>query len=513
MGLVALGCTRATGLGDVPIGPDASDPDPIDAALDGSDAPDAGPTDFPLATGHFEPADLPLEIVAPAVDASALSRYARAYPGLPLRLPIVALGGAWPHRYELISGPPGATIGELLPTDWQEGGYRDYSVLSWPNSIERPEPYSLDVRVTDQEGTSVSVAWSLKVTREQFVFVDAAGGDDGNPGTIESPFRTIEGWYRSDKYDDTYRDHVVYYRGGTYATSVAPIEDGARIALVGPKPRVHLAYPGEMPVLDVTNAHLSLYGDVDDLFFGGLGFVGLGAASAYKSIALEGASRLGIFECSFGGQRDRGVVGANPAHVFFARAGSVGTRGFIRGCVFDGIDGTLGMEGYSTHRYVLEDNVATNLVEGVLFYAKNDNTFLSVRANRGLDRIHGPLLLADTWGPADQIECVWNSWRVSPGDVLLEIGRETSPLGAIYVRRNTLAGGHVRHANATGGDVVYARNVIEHDGRHPDALEDAAAFTATWTENLIATGGLLDARNRLVGEARSARGTRGAEVS
>ena len=71
-------------------------------------------------------------------------------------------------------------------------------------------------------------------------FVIATGGNDGNPGTLDAPWRTLATANSTLRAGDT-----VLVRGGTYHERIAPAQSGAPGS-----PLVYRAYPGEQVIID-----------------------------------------------------------------------------------------------------------------------------------------------------------------------------------------------------------------------------------------------------------------------
>ncbi len=80
-------------------------------------------------------------------------------------------------------------------------------------------------------------------------YVDAAKGNDSSPGTLSSPWKTVQKGANVAVAGDT-----VYVRKGTYKEKVTVKNSGS-----SGKPIVFMAYPGETPILDGTGISLSGY--------------------------------------------------------------------------------------------------------------------------------------------------------------------------------------------------------------------------------------------------------------
>jgi hypothetical protein len=476
------------------------------AAVGGS----AGCVDCPfqLAPGHFEPAVLPLEIIAPEAGITAVSRYSRAYPGLTYRVPIVVLGGAWPFRYRLVTGPTGMTLGEIH-------GQSDYGILEWTNPTSGSAPHPIAVEVTDQEGATSTVEWSLDVTDAEFLFLDAVNGDDANPGTLASPKRSIDGWFNGDKYDDAYAGWFVYYRNGTYRTDEAPIEDGIRIALTGgQKPVVHLAYPGENPVIDLRNAHITLYGGNSDAHFSGLTLSHAFDANDYKGISIESnTQRVVIFENRFEVATNLAPGGSNGFLLFAGNAMEFGSHWAVVHNEFQDLTNGGAFEVYSVSDSVFEGNTLAH-VHGGGIYLKNSTPRWSIRNNVGLGDNSNFLARSDAYNglsAVHDVEICWNNYASS--GLGWQLGYEANDYGAHFVYRNTWQVAHQHILNATAGSVSVTRDVVQHDGAHTSGISLESTAIVPEVEDLLeGTDGLVDANGNLLPAHAASEGTHGHHV-
>jgi hypothetical protein len=462
-------------------------------------------TDCPwqLAPGHFEPAKLPLAIIAPEAGIGDESRYSKAYPGIEYRVPIVVLGGAWPFRYELVTAPSGMSIG-------QTHGSNDYGIVSWPSPAAGDHPVS--VKVTDQEGATSTVDFGIAVTESGFLFVDAVNGSDSNPGTLAAPMKTMAGWFGTDKYDDTHAGAFVYYRTGTYRTDAAPIEDGIRIALTGKtKPVVHLAYPGEKPVFDVRNAHIALYGGNSDLYFQGLTWDHVFDNNAYKGVAIESNTpRVIVFENVFLKATDEAPIGSNGTMLFAANGEEFGEHWAIVNNEFADLTNGGAFEVYSVSDSVFEGNTLAHNAGGGL-YLKNAGVRWTVRNNRGSADNSNFLFRSDAYNgltAVHDVEVCWNNYASSGTG--WELGYEAKDYGTHWVYRNTWQVGHHRILNATAGSVLLTRDVVQHDGQYENGiLLENTTIVPEVEDLLVGTSGLVDANGTLTSAHAASAGTHG----
>lgn len=224
-----------------------------------------------LPSGYYVPAKMPMTVVNPRPDSETASwaRNRLAYPDgtMQYSVPVAVQGGAYPFHYQLISGPPGMTIGADL-TD------KNYGIVTWtPTSAGGP--YQVDVKVTDQQGNTVDATWSVTATTKGFVFIDPnapAGGD----GSEAHPFNNTMAVFGPTPTDATYSGYQIIFRG---ARSGYPL---STIAMQGPesngnvtlqnnyKPVVWLAYTGDTVNLDFSHFKALVNSNQNDIWIQGL---------------------------------------------------------------------------------------------------------------------------------------------------------------------------------------------------------------------------------------------------
>ncbi len=142
-----------------------------------------------------------LEIIAPkeagtgnpALNENA--RYFRAYPGIEYKIKAAVIGGKYPYIYSLSNAPESMTID------------RKSGTIIWANP--QASAQNIGLTVTDANGNSVQSSWSINVTSDSFIFVDACArrGD----GTISNPFNSIEDFLALDS---SYVSDIVYFGMG-----------------------------------------------------------------------------------------------------------------------------------------------------------------------------------------------------------------------------------------------------------------------------------------------------------
>ena len=222
-----------------------------------------------LATGHYLSANMPMTMVHPRPDTDSPNSWAyhkNSYPGIQWRIPVSFQGGAFPfYNYTINSGPSGL----YFDSSHTNTGCTDIYDLVWDNPVAGT--YTISISVTDQDGTTKTSSWSHTCGTAGWVFVDEANGDDANPGTLASPFKTINGWYKSSATDTTYSGYRVMYKTGTY--NVTKLDTGFTLAGLRmdatdyAKPYVHIIYPGESPIFNTSAAHFLFQSQAKDAYF------------------------------------------------------------------------------------------------------------------------------------------------------------------------------------------------------------------------------------------------------
>ncbi len=201
---------------------------------------------FPLPAGHFIPARMPLHPVFPRPDSETQphARHRWAHPDFPYEIPIGVQGGAWPFKYEIVSGPNGATIGQYY-------GDPDYGVVKWTPSAGDSGTKTFIVRVTDQELNTINLTWTTTIAAAPFIFVDTNTATTGS-GTIQSPLKTFSDWYKGDRTDPTYHNKIIVFRGGTYQVT-GHAGSNVNISQYTKTPSL-IGMPGENVVFDCSKA-------------------------------------------------------------------------------------------------------------------------------------------------------------------------------------------------------------------------------------------------------------------
>lgn len=442
-----------------------------------------------------------LAIIAPRAGLSTTNRYYKAYPGLEYKVPIAAIGGTFPNTYSLTSGPAGMTVDSTT------------GILTWPNPVTSGSPHSVTVQVTDAVATSVSVTWSITVTTSGFLFVEASAAGGGS-GTLASPFNSIDDWY-INKTDSSHSGKFLYFRTGTYNTNAAPIEDSWRLAMPGHKPTVWLAYPGELPVIDVTGSHIAPYPAISNWFMGGLTIRNMDTDFGVRIDS--GGNDMCFYGCTFDNMPvGAGGIGTNASGVMIANGGAKTNYVAFVDNVFSNFVGgsAYGILGYYADNVLVQRNSFANMTDSTTkaIGPKMNNEYWFIRDNRVNLGGSGDGIWIDTYSTTGNIEVSYNLSR-SNGNAFW-LGQETGGYGNVESYRNTYVGAVVVD-NLTANTTSFSADVIVNSSgaaNHIDRSGSGGTLTATNVLSGTSGTGILDSNGNLQGSYRTTYlGTRGYE--
>jgi hypothetical protein len=404
-----------------------------------------------------------LEIIQPKAGLTTANRYYRAYPGFPYEVQISGIGGLYPYQYSLVDGPAGMSV------DPSTG------VLAWANPVERAEPYSVSARILDSSGDTQSVTWSILVTTQGFKFVDAVNGKtaaEGADGSIANPWKTIVDWYRT-KYDKEFSGVFLYFREGTYRVADAPIEDNWRLAILGFKPVVWMAYPGENPIIDTDRSHLSFYGSPDNLYIEGFQFRNFTAS--HGIVVASDTSNVTIRKNQFRDMpANSNPGGTNLSAIMISNAVTRGQNWTIASNSFSNIyNRAFGLLGYSADKALILRNTFTNFdnPEAHAIGPKMNNNLWFIRDNK-VDIAQGIGIWVDTYTTSTNFEISYNLVRVGTGNAAW-YGQEDVEYGLIASFRNTYIGAPIRVDNLTSsrGPVSFRDDVVATNAQNSSGFE------------------------------------------
>ncbi len=472
-----------------------------------------------LDEGHFVPAKMPMTLVHPRPDEETESwaRNRVAHPDFRYEIPIGVQGGAWPFRYELTDGPPGASIGQLL-------GQEDYGVVTWDPTDAGSHTFS--VRITDQDLETTTATWTVTVDPNPFLFVDGDDGDDGGVGTIDDPLRTFAGWYRDDVADDTYAGRILVFRGSSapYLASGDPVNtDGNCRINSATKPVVWLGYPDETPVIDASRSKVFVEAPREDLYVAGLRFEHARADVANSQFfwVTAGGDRITFWRNTWYDLGPGEVGTDNPGPLFISGTGPEKRYILAKENLYEEID-NLGFNGHflevSRSTYVLvEQERARNSATPAGWYPKGAISHITVRNNTAIDNVRGRPIQGSFGGEAGELphdhEFCWNNVRVEDGD------------GFLFSSSNAYEGQH--HGGSVYRNTFVGAPWIRFEGAEPYQTDGNVVITSDperWgpeisihpvAEDLVASpaDAVVDADNLLSGRARTEYlGLRGHEV-
>jgi hypothetical protein len=473
----------------------------------------APPSGWNLAAGHYETAVIPLEIIQPRPSLTVASRYYRAYPGLRYRVPIAAIGGAWPYRYELTTAPSGMTIGETY-------GTADYGEITWANPVTSGSPHAVTVRITDQSGAQQTVSWTITVSTSGYVFVSGTGSDSTGTGTLASPYRTLLAGRTSGA-------DVMYLMNGSYPTSVLP-----DTAFNSTMPVIWMAYPDHSPAVDFSGRQI--YINSSDFWFEGITMQGVGHWSSYpqRTVEIWGGvnNRAMVYRNNITNTNMFSGVGGNNPSAFFVTSETSNPLhyAFIRNTC-TGLNNLNFVELYENRKTLIEFNSINNHVgsTSACYFKAGNNTSgcaeATVRANTGTGNVSA-LFQCDNNGSPQNMELCFNNYEsLGAGSSLypnsgIVLGTFPRSYSNFWSYRNTWR--MARHVIASGitGGIATTRDVVLHNGSFTSGWENqsSATITATGIQAGTSTTGFMDSTGKLLDAYLTAngltRGTRGHEV-
>ncbi|MFZ5469125.1 MAG: hypothetical protein ACOZIN_06750 [Myxococcota bacterium] len=490
--------------------------------------------------------NFPFEIVHPHTGDTAVVRHTKAYPGLEYYLEPVAIGGDWPWTAALTNAPAGMTVAsEIDPLTGMPK-----IVIRWPNPTTAGSPHNVTLQMWDSDTDGAgpndiretdTVSWTVTVTTDGFLFLDAVNGNDSNPGTPASPKRTINGFFLGSNGDSTYADYFVYFRAGTYTWVGVPASGsglprpGQQITIGTNKPTVWLAYPGDaMPVVDYGYnegaGSAPVFVQMDDPYIDGLHFTNsinhfFRGFSPYARVLRSKFSNLGPGADGFNSSGIMSVnTGCTPA--VYPNITGCHEYGAITTSEFTDFENASAIKIYSLKYFAFQLNkvhnffgtevegialkggvmyhmdVTGNHVYGVVDRAMNGNWQDIHKGDFRFNRFH------DNGGP--------RSWFVNQGGSATEI----------WMYRNTILG-RVQVANVdevTDGPFTFSNNVFVNEfsgtpaGSHIEhnnvTQPGRVIISASPNGNLACFGAdaCTDADGNLVGTYTQYLGQKGFEV-
>jgi len=309
--------------------------------------------------------DYPLEImnIGPAgrMGLEASNRIFRAYPGILYEIRAAVIGGRYPYVFRLVEAPKGMQV------DARTGG------ISWPDPQTSGKAR---LKVTDADGRIMTAAWTITVTKDKFIFVDAEKGKPaarGGTGTIENPFRTIADFYPDDEQTglrtSKYTDYFVYFRRGTYkldgyksgwggAGKPSPEDKKAGLWMNfrNQHPNILAAYPGEEATINCESKYSLKVFPQSGFWIEGLRFRGV-KNFRYALQIQAGGVHLTIRKMDFEGLGP--TTGHNNQSFIRVLIGGTLERLIVQDCRFHDLDHGSGIKLYCIYRSLIEGNTFT----------------------------------------------------------------------------------------------------------------------------------------------------------
>jgi len=464
-----------------------------------------------LPVGNFEPAKMPLNLIYPRPDTETQThaRHRLMHSQMIYEIPIGIQGGAWPLHYEIITAPPGSTIGTYNTTT---GFDADYGVLTVP--AQGSGTYNITVRVTDQEGSSIDAIWSAEGDDSKFTFIDSAFAGTST-GTHDNPLKSTDDWYLGDNSDTTYLNQVVVLKqgSGNYVITGDPASNNNMVLDPTAKTPSLIAYPGDTPVFDCSGCKINT-NNLADLTVFGIKFTGArqDVNNAHFIWCKNQTDRFTFWGCEFD-NFSKGLVGTdNNSPVFVSARNGIKRYGYFADNTWNNIQNGDSSNGsycdfYDVSDLLIERNTVSNSESTYGFWFKGTTAFVTVRANTCIDNNDGRQI---TFGygnesallPHDNEAC-WNQCVIPFADTGQDIilwamsngwGGQTYNS---YMYRNTFVGGRANNRfpgvenYETDGNVIVNDSLSSWDTTIQTTVNPNLTATSS-TTNIDANGDLIN---------------------
>lgn len=474
-----------------------------------------------LPTGYYMPAKQSMIVIYPRPDneTSTNARHRWAYydgtNSVEYRIPVGVAFGSAPYRYQLTSAPSGMTIGETY-------GSANYGVIAWtPGGSVTGS--SVNVRVTDQEGNYVDVAWTVSTSSatSRFMFVDEEG-DNANSGSISSPKQTIAGVFGSTYAASSNAGVNLYLRAGTYTppawTDTELNEPTLRFHATN-KPVSLMAFPGESVTLTMSATMLSVSPSGADTFMQGFICDGYRAADNNYRMCMIGPAVRCTFDSIDWINPGYGTAGDDNATMFYGpNPGSFVNYLYIRNSGETGRSGgslgnSYGLCSLYTRKYVLIEDCYFSGSADAALYVKGTNEDVCVRycdVNSTAGYV-GSLGFSPL-GDSNRIEFCYNKFKTNNDFAFYP--HEAGAAENVWVYRNSYYATSIQFAFPnTAGPYLVERNALMTN--ESPAVETGSQVTVSDTEchgNM--SSGIMDSTTLLLQGSylTNWRGRRGHEI-
>jgi hypothetical protein len=392
-------------------------------------------------TNNSQAANFPLEIInikpagtgTPAIPAT--NRIFRAYPGIEYNIRAAVIGGTYPYTYSLSNAPEGMTInsrtGEII----------------WPNP--QSDASDIQLSVKDSENTTVSTTWSITVSINGFLFVDAAYSGV-ETGSITQPFSSIENMINKTNSGDS--QDIVYFRGGNYiliehnnhfrATGDVTGKYGFNLSYGSGdnlKPHKWIGYPGEIVNIDGDGRYI----EIGSIYFDNLN---LSNFSDWGLIVISQNHYNVVRRCNWSTLYQVRDTNSNQGFYFHMETNATYYHVF-QDNTFRDYNGAQAIGSlYRTHKMLIENNYMSDggysvyhgFAQGV--GAKYNTDYLTIRGNKIIMPASIPL---DIYKGSDNVDICFNFLKQTSGGRPLYFSANNTFPGTVNVYRNTIVGGNI----------------------------------------------------------------------
>lgn len=335
------------------------------------------------------PAKMPMHLVYPRPDTETVAhaRHRWAHPQMEYAIPIGVQGGAWPFKYELISGPSGAKVGSLY-------GEANYGSITWtPSASSGTEEFK--VRITDQELNTVEASWKVTIDPSMFVFIKS-GATGTKTGAITSPLATAAEWHKSAT-DSTYANKIIVFRGGNY-NLVGDVANNNNVRLTSNQKTPSLiGFPGEEPIIDASTAKI-VVGDLTDIFVAGITWKNArnDVADAHYFWLTGEVSRATFWRNHFTAMQFGKAGTDNTGPVFISNTVKAKENILYKENLITNVNNAAGnghyFDIYRANHVLIEQNIAKNNTTSYGFWTKSSIGFVTIRANEAIENVKGTQL-------------------------------------------------------------------------------------------------------------------------
>jgi hypothetical protein len=481
--------------------------------------------------GNWIPAKQPMIQVYPRPDSetNTWARHRWAYydgvNAVQYTIPLGVSFGAFPYVYQLLSGPPGMTIGATV---WQSGwsfaqaAAAGYGYLQW-TPTGSVSGATVSVLVTDQQMKTLTITFTVSTSSapSRFIFVDAVNGNDSGAGSISAPLKTF------NKVLGGYASALCYFRSGTYTFTATGNTSGENYCLIGgaSQPSAYMGFPGDTPPVITMTSGILATKTGPDLFMQGLNPNGYDASSLnarfFWATGAGNDSARQTFDNNVWSNSGVNTGGSNATGYFIDGndVSSLIPYTFINNCSETNRVSSSAANSYGGCSFYGAINplvqgcsiVQSGLQMGGCFYFKSD---VQNGCMRGNTANVGSGLITHTcdWGQENVTsppsttngESCYNT-MIATSYISMWLGN-TFSLGPLWVYRNSIIGAPAFITTGSGGPYTVGSNAVQGITSLPSGITDGG-------NNLLVASGLLDSNGNLTASYASYLGTVGAQIA